>query len=280
MITTQSRTYTQYASSYITFGKSQPMLGVSKMDSGMKFYLSLYLGLAVIICIDGTLRYLLVFYGSIKASRRLFDELTYAVLRAPLRWLDTVPVGRILNRFTADFNIVDSQLAYFCSFLLYNGLVVIGVVVAAVIVSPFIILCAVILFGICARYALYYLAGAREAKRLESVAKSPIFEFFSTALQGVTTVRAFAKAQSYVDQMFKKLDTHAETMWYQWLCNRWLSWRLTVIGAIFGVATSGFIVSLDGIDAALGGFALAFTLNYTDSIIRSTTSPQGTFIQR
>ncbi|KAF2102990.1 ATP-dependent bile acid permease [Rhizodiscina lignyota] len=267
MITTQSHTYNRYASAYVNHSTMQPIRVSEAMDSDMKFYLSLYLGLAVFICIEGTLRYLLVFYGSIKASRRLFNQLTYAVLRAPLRWLDTVPVGRILNRFTADFNILDSQLAYYCSFLIYNGLVVIGIVVAAVIVSPLIILCAAILFSVCWRYAMYFLAGAREAKRLESVAKSPIFEFFSTALQGVTTVRAFAKAQTYVDQMFKKLDTYAETCWYQWICNRWLGWRLTAIGAVFAVVTAALVVSLKGIDAALGGFALAFTLNYTDSII-------------
>jgi ABC-type multidrug transport system fused ATPase/permease subunit len=56
-------------------------------DDNLKFYLSLYLGFAAAICIEGTLRYLWVFYGSIKASRKMFEDLTYAVLRAPMRWL-------------------------------------------------------------------------------------------------------------------------------------------------------------------------------------------------
>lgn len=54
------------------------------------------------MCISGTVRYLLVLLGSLRASRALFEKLTYTVLRTPLRWLDTVPVGRILNRFTYD----------------------------------------------------------------------------------------------------------------------------------------------------------------------------------
>lgn len=48
--------------------------------------------------------------GSLRASRILFEKLTHAILRAPLRWLDTVPVGRIVNRFTADFVVVDSKM--------------------------------------------------------------------------------------------------------------------------------------------------------------------------
>lgn len=161
---------------------------------------------------------------------------------------------------------MDLQLAYFACFLLYNLLIVIGIVVAAVLVSPYIILCAFVLFGVCTQYAIFFLAGAREARRLESVAKSPILEHYSAALQGVTTVRAFAKAPSYVRSMFKKLDNQAEAMWYQWVCNRWLSWRLTVIGAIFATATALSVVSLKGIDAALGGFALVFTLSFSDGI--------------
>jgi ABC-type multidrug transport system fused ATPase/permease subunit len=65
-----------------------------------------------------------------KASRLMFERLTFAVLRAPLRWLDTMPVGRVLNRFTADFNTFDANQAYGLSFLLFNVLLVMGIVVA------------------------------------------------------------------------------------------------------------------------------------------------------
>jgi hypothetical protein len=60
----------------------------------------------------------------------MFEQLTYAVLRAPLRWLDTVPVGRVLNRFTADFNMFDMNQAYGLSFMFWNFLQVIGVAIA------------------------------------------------------------------------------------------------------------------------------------------------------
>jgi ABC-type multidrug transport system fused ATPase/permease subunit len=40
----------------------------------------------------------------LKASQALFQQMTHAVLRAPLRWTDTIPSGRILNRFTSDMS--------------------------------------------------------------------------------------------------------------------------------------------------------------------------------
>jgi len=44
--------------------------------------------------------------------------------------MDTVPLGRILNRFTADFNIVDARLSTDIAFGLNNLFRLIGVVVA------------------------------------------------------------------------------------------------------------------------------------------------------
>jgi ABC-type multidrug transport system fused ATPase/permease subunit len=94
------------------------------------YYLGIYVGLSIFLSIIGVLKYWWIFRGCIRASRKLFDELACAVVRAPLRWLDTVPLGRILNRFTSDFNIIDSQMAIDVSYLAYNVLQVVGVVMA------------------------------------------------------------------------------------------------------------------------------------------------------
>ncbi|KIW07421.1 uncharacterized protein PV09_02262 [Verruconis gallopava] len=237
-----------------------------RYEKTLSYWLALYFGFAAAIIVEGTLRYLWVFYGSIKASRKLFQDLTYAVLRAPLRWLDTMPVGRILNRFSADFNQVDSAQAYNFAFCLYNLMVVLGIIIAGIIVSPVIILCAIVLLTICGRYALYYLIAARQLKRLESTAKSPVFEVFSTALAGIGTIRAFDRQRAYITNMYSRLDTHARMLYYMWLANRWLSWRLNCIGAMFAFLVAALVISLKGMDAALSGFALGFALQYTEAV--------------
>jgi ABC-type multidrug transport system fused ATPase/permease subunit len=47
----------------------------------------------------------------LRASESLFQRMTYAVLRAPLRWIDTVPTGQILNRFGSDFEMIDTRIS-------------------------------------------------------------------------------------------------------------------------------------------------------------------------
>ena len=102
----------------------------SNANETLKFYLLLYTGFSLALCLDGSLRFFFIFRGSVKASRVLFEGLTKAVLRAPLRWLDTVPVGRILNRFTADFNGPDFGQAYQMGFGLTSIMMAVGIAVA------------------------------------------------------------------------------------------------------------------------------------------------------
>ena len=130
----------------------------------LSYYLGVYFGISLVICISGTLRYFLVYMRAIKASKELFQNLTYAVLRAPLRWLDTTPVGRILNRFTADFAAIDSRLGTDLGFLIYQMIVLVSIIVAGLFVSFWMLLFAVALLLICTYITSTFLTGAREAK--------------------------------------------------------------------------------------------------------------------
>ncbi|GAD94011.1 hypothetical protein PVAR5_2631 [Paecilomyces variotii No. 5] len=264
--------------SYLSVAQSQPEQHIlmahqtakaatlAGTDDDLLLYLGVYIGLSVMICIVGSLRYYFILRAGIRASRNLFQDLAYAVLRAPLRWLDTVPVGRILNRFTADFHMIDSRLGYDIGLTAYRMLDVLGVIVAGVLVSPLVMLFAALLLGVCLRFALRYLAGAREVKRLESNAKSPIYEQFGSALVGLGTIRAFGKTSTYLERMYGKIDAHCRAWWYLWLFNRWLSWRMNIVGALFATITAALVVSLPSINASLAGFALSFALQYTVSI--------------
>jgi ABC-type multidrug transport system fused ATPase/permease subunit len=115
------------------YNASSPSLG-SLSDSGpgysLGFYLSIYILLSVVAAILGTFRYFYIYSGSIRASRALFNKLCYTVLRTPLRWVDTVPLGRILNRFTADFETVDARLSRDFSGELHDIFQLTGVIVA------------------------------------------------------------------------------------------------------------------------------------------------------
>ncbi|CAG7931866.1 unnamed protein product [Penicillium olsonii] len=243
----------------------QPTVSVREDDELAK-YLAVYVAISVSACILGTLRYYCTLRSAVRASRNLFDGLIYTVLRAPLRWLDTVPLGRILNRFTADFHSIDSRIGYDIGFLVARLLDLVAVMVAGLLVNSMVILFGLVLLAVCLKLAMTYLAGARQTKRLESTAKSPVFEQFGSSLTGLITIRAFSKPDTYIKIMYDKVNHHAQAWWTLWLFNRWLGFRMNLVGAIFSTVAAGLVVYVPGITASLAGFALSFALQYNSAI--------------
>ena len=163
-------------------------------------YVGVYLGLSVLICFLFVVKFFSVLAGSIKASRVLFEDFSNAIFHAPLRWLDTTPTGRILNRFTADFNVIDESMADGLGFLMNQVFQLAAILVAGVLVSPLQIVFAATLLSICVYLARLYLPGTREVKRIESVTRSPIFEQLESAMVGIATIRAFGMTDVYVQR--------------------------------------------------------------------------------
>ncbi|POS75874.1 hypothetical protein DHEL01_v205730 [Diaporthe helianthi] len=231
------------------------------------FYLGGYLIVSIIAAVLAGVKFVFFCRGSIEASRRLFESFTTTVLRAPLRWLDTVPQGRILNRFAADFSSVDAKLARDVSHFWESGLAFVAIVIAGMFVSVYMLLPSLLLGAICIYYTAQYLPGARDIKRLEATAQSPVFEHYGSTLTGLVTIRCFQKTAVYQTSMHDKLDQYARSTWQLWLTQRWMSFRMGTIGAIFAFAVATVVAARSDINAALAGFALSFSLQYSEAVV-------------
>lgn len=137
----------------------------------------------------------------LRASRVLFERMTHAILRAPLRWVDTVPAGRVLNRFTSDAFMVDRRLPGDLSNFLSSVFGLIVTIAASLSVSIYVIISGVVLLFVYARIAGQYIGVAREVKRLNSISHSPIYDQFGSVLSGLSTIRAFHRTNFYMDRM-------------------------------------------------------------------------------
>lgn len=186
-------------------------------------------------------------------------------MHMPLRWLDTVPTGRILNRFTADFNIIDERLTMSWSLFFSSFLRLVCICIASCFASAYLVLPALVLLGLGLITGRMYIAASRALKRLESSAKSPVFELFNTALTGLSTIKAFQMTQTFVNRMHSNLDIWAMTSFYIALANRWMSFRMALIAAAFSLAV-GLIIVLKPVDAALAGLVLSFVLDLSESL--------------
>ncbi|KEY72623.1 hypothetical protein S7711_06258 [Stachybotrys chartarum IBT 7711] len=235
-------------------------------QSGVFYYLSVYILLSVATAALGILRCFWIYYLAIKSSTALFQKMVFTVLRLPLHWLNTVPTGRIVNRFTSDFNAVDQRVPLSLIRFLTNSLKLAGICVACFFTSAYLIPPAMILVLLGVLIGKRYLVTSRPLKRLESNSKSPVFDLFNTTLTGITTIRAFGRTEAYLSKMHGCLNEWTMTTFYTALANRWMSFRMALIASCFCIAVGMVIVFNRDIDAALAGFALSFVLDFSESI--------------
>lgn len=74
------------------------------------FAIYVYSGLIGGCIIITILRSIMFLRMSMKSSRNLHNKMFYTLIRTPMRFFDTNPSGRILNRFSRDIGAIDEIL--------------------------------------------------------------------------------------------------------------------------------------------------------------------------
>ena len=101
--------------------------------------------------------YVYISYHAIHPPRLLHEGMLNAVMRAPMSFFDATPMGRVMNRFSKDTDLIDTLLANtFNNCLNITGLLLAVLVYVAIITRYFIFIVAVVA---CFGYVLlkYYL---------------------------------------------------------------------------------------------------------------------------
>ena len=169
-------------------------------------WLMIYLALSLTTAFS-TLVYIgLGYFASLRAGRNLFKGMLLRLIRAPSRFFDVTPLGRILNRFTADMSIVDSQVLNTSRTAIQGITIFVSSFLFIVIVIPqflpFAVLTSYLFYSLSPRYV----RASRDLRRLESVATSPAFAGFDELLRGIVHIRAFGMEREFQDSFFKKVD--------------------------------------------------------------------------
>ena len=155
--------------------------------------------------------------------------MTKAVLQAKISFFDTNPLGRILNRFSADVGSNDDMLPQTLFDFSVIMFIVLGAVVTTITVLPFALVTLPPLIWYFLSVRRIFVHSSRELKRLEGISRSPIFAMLSEALSGISTIRA----NGSVDFFFKKFefahDAHTRAFFAFMGASRWVGFRMDVL---------------------------------------------------
>ncbi|XP_063578437.1 ATP-binding cassette sub-family C member 5 isoform X4 [Pongo abelii] len=108
----------------VTRGNETSVSDSMKDNPHMQYYASIYaLSMAVMLILKA-IRGVVFVKGTLRASSRLHDELFRRILRSPMKFFDTTPTGRILNRFSKDMDEVDVRLPFQAEMFIQNVILV------------------------------------------------------------------------------------------------------------------------------------------------------------
>ncbi|CAG8609839.1 19722_t:CDS:10, partial [Racocetra persica] len=116
--------------------------------------------------------------GSLMASKKLHSDMLDKVLSATLRFYDTTPIGRIMNRFSKDIKTVDQIFSNIALGFLQSSIATASVIIVISIVMPQFLIAGAFIAAMLIVIGAYYIATSRDLKRLESVSRSPIYAAF------------------------------------------------------------------------------------------------------
>ncbi|KAF9583122.1 hypothetical protein BGW38_010208 [Lunasporangiospora selenospora] len=254
---------------WLTHWSSDNDLG--KRDHSSLYYVSVYAAIGLVYAV------LVVFQSiqlsvrcGIRSSRVLHQEMLQSVLRSPMSFFDTTPMGRILNRFSKDQSTIDEVLPRSFAGYIRTLFSVASILVVVTISTPSFV---VVIFPFSLAYLWlqrYYLATSRELRRLDSVTRSPIYAHFQETIGGISSIRAYRQQERFIKGNEYRLDQNQRAYYPSIAGNRWLAFRIECLSSliIFGAAFLS-VVSLSrdvSVDPGLVGLSLTYALSITQTL--------------
>lgn len=229
----------------------------------------IYGGMGILVLAGWYSEKLLWLYRAAAAGRLIHNDALSGVLAAPLRFFDSTPMGRILNRFARDVEGVDDHLSWNIEQSFRSLSQTISALVLIIAVTPVVVLVIVPVLFLYYRLQRDYRRSAREAKRLESIARSPRYAHFKELVTGLDVIHGFGREQ-YMHRTYREtLTAFQRQFWCSVLLNRWFSTRVPLISGFIALATSVAIVMLSwngSMSAGTAGLVLTYALGFWMSL--------------
>jgi ATP-binding cassette subfamily C (CFTR/MRP) protein 1 len=189
------------------------------------------------------------------------------VLRAPMSFFDTTPLGRITNRFSKDIDVMDNTLTDAIRMYFLTLAMIISVFILIIAYYYYYAIALGPLFILFMFSAAFYRSSAREVKRHEAVLRSTVFARFGEAVMGTATIRAYGLQNQFSRTVREAIDDMNSAYYLTFANQRWLSVRLDVVGILL-VFTTGILVvtSRFNVNPSIAGLVLSYILTIVQMI--------------
>ncbi|CAF4686899.1 unnamed protein product [Rotaria sp. Silwood1] len=238
--------------------------GKDENEQRSSFYAYVYLGVIFATLIIALLRAGYIFYIMLRGSTYFHNRMLKGILYTSLRFFESNPSGRILNRASKDQQVLDEALPMALIDTMQYLLMTLGAIAIIGMTNPWVLLILIPLIPTVLWLRRFYMRSSRQLKRLESVSRSPIYALFSSSLDGLTSIRAFDAQIDFLNMFIERIDTNARAYFILFATTRWFGLQLDLITSLLTLVTSVLAVALrHQIDPSAAALSISYCITLT-----------------
>ncbi|CAN3377209.1 oligomycin resistance ATP-dependent permease Yor1p [Diutina rugosa] len=198
-------------------------------------YVSLYIMFAFLTLIFNAAEFMMLTYIENNAAQYLNINAMRRILHAPMSYMDSTPVGRIMNRFTKDTDSLDNELGEQAQYCIFPLASMIGTIILCICYLPWFAIAVPFLVFVFLLMANFYQGASREVKRLEAIQRSMVFNNFNETLTGMQTIQSYHQEATFIARNDKFINNQNEAYYVTISTQRWLAINLDLLGASFAL---------------------------------------------
>ena len=189
---------------------------------------------------------------NLNGAREVHASMISRLLKAPTRFYDTTPAGRILARCSKDVEMNDLTLPGVLNFVYSSVFDMLGVFAIVCYASQWLILLVVAGLVVYVFIWRFFAATNRAQKRIEAINRSPLASIITQTLSGISTIRAY-DCISHFDAMHTQAVNVAARSTFSWRATlRWLRINTDLLST-----TIIFVVAIVACAVVFGGSTVA-----------------------
>jgi len=205
--------------------------------------------------------------GSLRSSAQLHLAILQNGLRSPMQFFDSTPIGRIINRFSKDIDVIDTMVPRNLDVFLKCSLAVFSTLFVISFSTPLFL---AVIFPMGIMYFLvqrFYVATSRQLRRIESISRSPIYSHFGETVQGAMTIRAYNQQNRFILESDARVDENQVSYYPGIVSHRWLATRLEFVGNSLVMFAALFaVIGRDHLSGGIIGLSISYALNITQTL--------------
>ncbi|KAG0673397.1 hypothetical protein C6P42_002747 [Pichia californica] len=237
------------------------------------FYIGIYVMVTIMFVLCAIWQFCTIVFITNRSSKILNIKSLNNIMHAPMAFFDTTPMGRIINRFTKDTDVLDNEIAEQARLCCFGFGNMCGILIMCCIFMPWftIVIPFIFLYVTCS--FSYYQSTAREVKRIEAVSRSLVFSSFDESLNGMDTIKLYSASDRFIEKNTYLVNKMNEAYLYTISVQRWLAMVLHGCSGVINIIITMLSVSRAyPISAASSGLLVSYTVQLSMQLISFSKS--------